>query len=205
MVFERNGDRITDISVSPFTDKDVCFSINTIIMSRALLERLVNGAVSSNGISFEAILQKHVSSLNIRAYDVESFAEPIDSLLSYYKISMELINGSYSKLFLRERLIYTKVRDYMPAIYGISSDVKNSLVADGCIIKGKVENCILFRGVRIDEDAVVKNSIIMQDSYISTGAKVNCAILDKGVAVKPGRELSGADTYPLYIGKAIVV
>ena len=53
--------------------------------------------------------------------------------------------------------------------------------------------------------AVVKNSILMQDSYISQNAKVNCAILDKNVVVKPGREISGAETYPIYIGKDITV
>jgi ADP-glucose pyrophosphorylase len=45
----------------------------------------------------------------------------------------------------------------------------------------------------------------MQDSFISAGAKVNCAILDKDVVIKPNREISGAETYPLYIGKGITV
>ena len=93
----------------------------------------------------------------------------------------------------------------MPAIYGVCSDTSDSLIADGCIIKGTVENCVLARGVYIAEGAVVKNSIIMQDCYISANAKINCAILDKDVVVKPARELSGAETYPLYIGKGITV
>ena len=44
----------------------------------------------------------------------------------------------------------------MPAIYGLGSSVKNSLVANGCIIDGEVENSILFRGVRVEKGAVVK-------------------------------------------------
>ena len=93
----------------------------------------------------------------------------------------------------------------MPAIYGIGSNAKNSVLADGCKVEGEVENSILFRGVQVAKGAVVKNSIIMQDSYISQNAKINCAILDKQVVVKPGRELSGADSYPIYIGKNITV
>ena len=118
---------------------------------------------------------------------------------------MGLLKGEYKELFSNEHPVYTKVRDDMPAIYGVCADAKNSLVADGCIIKGTVENCILFRGVQIAEGAVVKNSIIMQDSFISSGAKINCAILDKNVVIKPGRELSGAESYPIYIGKNITV
>jgi len=93
----------------------------------------------------------------------------------------------------------------MPAIYGVCSKAANSLVADGCIIKGTVENSVLSRGVQVAEGAVVKNSIIMQDCFIGAGAAVNCAILDKDVVIKPNRELSGAETYPLYIGKGTTV
>ena len=93
----------------------------------------------------------------------------------------------------------------MPAIYGVCSSASSSLVSDGCIIKGTVENSILSRGVYVAEGAVVKNSIIMQDCYISANAKVNCAILDKNVVIKPAREISGAETYPIYVGKNITV
>ncbi|MCI6771213.1 MAG: glucose-1-phosphate adenylyltransferase subunit GlgD, partial [Oscillospiraceae bacterium] len=123
----------------------------------------------------------------------------------YYDISMSLVNGEYTKLFDKDRPIYTKVRDDVPAIYGICAKAGNSLIADGCIIKGTVENSILFRGVYVAEGAVVKNSIVMQDAYISQGSKINCAILDKSVVVRPNREISGAETYPVYIGKEITV
>jgi glucose-1-phosphate adenylyltransferase len=54
---------------------------------------------------------------------------------SYFKTNMELLDmANCDDLFNAERPIYTKVRDDMPAIYGLGSDVKNSLVADGCII-----------------------------------------------------------------------
>ena len=129
----------------------------------------------------------------------------IDSLQSYYDISMSLLAGKRKELFKSGRTIYTKVRDDVPAIYGVCSKASNSLIADGCVIKGTVENCILFRGVYIAEDAVVKNSVIMQDSYISSGSRINCAILDKNVVVKPNREISGAETYPVYIGKNITI
>ena len=81
----------------------------------------------------------------------------------------------------------------------LSAAVSNSLVADGCIIEGRVENCIVFRGVRIGLGAVVKNSIIMQGSYIGNGADLDYCICDKGVLVADNRRLAGYATYPLYI------
>lgn len=197
--------RVTEVAVSPAVGV-ADFSLNIIVISRMLLERLINDAKSQNFKSFEQdIIQNNVSNLKIYGYEVKEYAKVIDSLQSYYDISMGLVKGDYKKLFNKERPVYTKSRDHMPATYGISSSVNNSLVGDGCIIKGKVENSIIFRGVTIEEGAEIKNSIIMQDTFIGSGAKINCAILDKGVVVKPARELSGAPTYPLYVGKKIIV
>lgn len=198
--------KITSVKVGETCDCACDYALNIIVMSRVLLERLLRGAQIMGSKNFERdILAANVNALNIRGYKIDSYAKVIDSLQSYYDISMELLSGEYRDLFNPENPVYTKVRDDMPAIYGICSDAKNSLIADGCIIKGTVENSILFRGVQVAEGAVIKNSIIMQDSFISAGAKVNCAILDKNVVIKPNREISGAETYPVYIGKGITV
>lgn len=198
--------RVKEITICPATDKVEPYSLNIIVMSRLLLERLINGAVSSNAALFEKdIIQKNVKTLKIYGYEVKEYAKTIDSLQSYYDISLALVSGDYKLLFNKERPVYTKVRDNMPSTYGLSSDVKGSLIADGCIIKGKVENSILFRGVTVEEGAEIKNSIIMQGTFIGQNAKVSNAILDKEVFVKPARELSGAETYPLYVGKKITV
>ena len=91
----------------------------------------------------------------------------------------------------------------MPTVYGLGSDVSNSLIADGCIIEGEVENCIIFRDCRVEKDAVVKNSILMPHCFIAQDAAVNYCIADKAVTVRSGKVLSGADSYPIYIGKNI--
>ena len=89
----------------------------------------------------------------------------------------------------------------MPSLYGADSATKNSLVADGCIIDGTVENCIIFKGVKIGKGAVVKDSILMQDTVIGDNAKVNCVIADKDVSIKHSVELSGAPNFPVYLSK----
>lgn len=206
MTFELEGDRITKALVGETGDNEKNYSLNLILIKRILLERLVNAAAAAGVTSFERdIIGANTSSLYIRGHKVEDFAFTIDSLQTYYNVSMSLVNGGYKKLFKKDMPIYTKVRDDMPAIYGVSSKASNSLIADGCIIKGTVENSILFRGVYIAEGAVVKNSVLMQDSYVSQGSKLNYAILDKNVVIRPDKELSGAETYPICIGKDITV
>ncbi|MBP9988065.1 MAG: glucose-1-phosphate adenylyltransferase subunit GlgD [Ruminococcus sp.] len=197
--------RITSIA-RVHSDKETDFSLNVILMRKSLLERLINSAFSLNYHSFtENILQKNVSSLKIYGYKFDGYVKVIDGLKTYFESNMDLLKKETRKTLLTSQPVYTKVKDDVPAIYGLDSNVKNSLVADGCVIQGKVENCILFRGVHIGKDSVIKNCVIMQNSYIGDSVKLNCVIADKDVVIKPNKILSGDVTYPVYIGKGIVI
>lgn len=199
--------RAKQILLSSAGGEECVYSLNVFMMRKSLLERLINNAVSLNQSSFERdIIQKYADRLNIHGSEVADYVCTIDSLQSYYNHSMELL-GSHGMfdLFPPERPIYTKVRDDMPAMYGLGSSASNSLIADGCVIEGTVENSILFRGVHIAKGAVVKNSIIMQGSYVGEDAHLECVITDKSVMIKPHKVLCGADDFPIYVGKGLVV
>ena len=83
--------------------------------------------------------------------------------------------------------------------------MKNSLVADGCMIEGQVENSILFRGVRIGRGSVVRNCILLQDTFVGSDVQLGCVITDKNVVIKDGRTLSGHESMPFFIGKGLMV
>ena len=207
-VFELNGSgKIEQIAVAPETEGDVNYSLSVALMKKSLLERLMNEAVSLNYTDFASdILQRNVSKLSMYGFKIGGYAYTIDTIQAYFKANMELLNAdNCAHLFDKERPIYTKVRDDMPATYGLSSSIKNSLVANGCIIDGEVENSIIFRGVRIEKGAVVKNSIIMQESFVASGSTLDNAIIDKSVVITPNKTLSGADSYPIYVGKGLVI
>ena len=79
------------------------------------------------------------------------------------------------------------------------------MVADGCVIEGEIENCILFRGVKIGKGAKVKNAILMQDTVIGADVNAEYIITDKKVQISEGKEIKGADTKPFFIRKKEVV
>ena len=110
----------------------------------------------------------------------------------------ELFNQKY-------RAIYTKVKDSAPTSYRSGAKVKNSFIADGCVVDGIVENSIISRGVTIGKGCVIKNSIILQDSIIMDNASLNCVITDKDVVIKSGRVLSGCEELPFFLGKGTIV
>ncbi len=208
MVFEVNGDdKITKVSVDPKPCGGVKYSANIILIRKALLERLIGDAESYNYGSFEKdIIQKNVEHLNIYGYKCRDRHFTVDSLVSYYDANMALLEKDCrTSLFNPDRPVFTKVRNDMPVIYGIGSKAGNSLIADGCIIEGTVKNSIIFRGVRIAKGAVVENSIIMQDAFVGENVKLNCVIMDKNTVITPNKSLSGDKTYPVYVGKSIVI
>ncbi len=153
------------------------------------------------------VIIRGVSDMRIFGYEHTGYFASIDSVANYYRHSMELLdrNNCAMLFYCNGADIYTKVRDSAPCRLAASSSVKNSIVADGCVIKGRVENSILFRGVKIAEEAVVKDSIIFQDAEVGEGSFLNCVILDKNVKILDSRMLSGHQTNPYVIGKNCVI
>ncbi len=196
--------KILDAAIDPASEEDVFYSCNIILIKKYLLQTLITTAHSKNEVSFQrSILMSCINSGKAYAYDAtDCFVGTIDSVQSYYDISMRLLSKDVkNRLFAPERPIYTKERDDMPSLYGTEAKVTNSLIADGCEIKGTVENCIIFKGVKIEADAVVKNSILMQDTVVGEGTKINYIIADKNVNIKSGIELSGAENFPVSLSK----
>lgn len=206
LVFEEvdSSGRITSMTQCPDTTDEVFYSCNIVLMKKTLCETLVTAAHSRNEISFQRnVLLANVEHLKIHAFDAtDCFVGTIESVQSYYDISMSVLEKeNRRKLFNPAKPVSTKERDDMPSLYGPDSSSTNSLVADGCIIDGTVENCIIFKGAKIGKGAVVKDSILMQDTVIGENAKINCIIADKDVCIKNSVELSGAPNFPVYLSK----
>ncbi len=182
------------------------YSANIVLMRKSLLERLINEAISVGYHSFtDDILMRNTNKLKIYGYKVTSTVKMLDGMQSYFEANMALLNKEIRNDLCRTYPVYTKVKDDVPAIYGLGSDVKNSLVADGCVIEGKVENSVLFRGVHVGKNAVIKNCVLMQNTYIGDDVQLNCVVADKNVVIKPNKVLSGDEKFPVYIGKDIVI
>ena len=172
------------------------------LFDRELLLRLVADGVSHGKYTLGEVIRDQAKAHTILCYKQEGWFYHMHNMVEYFEANMALLDAKVREdLFRPERPILTKIRDEAPAKYGLSSSVKNCLVADGCTIEGTVENSIIFRGVKIGQGAVVKNSIVMQGSVVDDKAELDYVILDKDVLIKDGRRLAGYLTYPLYVPK----
>ncbi|MCL1806632.1 MAG: glucose-1-phosphate adenylyltransferase subunit GlgD [Oscillospiraceae bacterium] len=181
--------------------------IGVYILSKKLLEKLLADSAKHNGVIFTRdVLQRMQGQLNMTAYIHKGFSTRPQSVADYFKQTMALLKPDVRKdLFNRKRPIKTKLRDEASTYYAPESHVKRSVVADGCIIKGELEDCIVFRGVTVEKGAKLSNCILMQDTVIREDVDLSFAITDKEVEVTKGRILKGHESYPIAISKGSVV
>lgn len=181
--------------------------MNVFVLSRDLLIELVEQAQSRMKVYFERdVLREALGKLRIHGCVYEGFSRRLCDTKSYFDANMELLGASGMRsLFNPARPVYTKVRDDAPVRYGLNAIVRNSLIADGCVVLGEVENCLLFRGVTVGEGASLRNCIIMQDTVIGEGSELSFTITDKDVSIGAQRALMGHLNYPLYIKKWSVI
>lgn len=202
--------RLIDVSAYPSDfegESDV--DLNIVVLKRKYLQEIVMDAIAHGYTSFSRdILQRNLKYRNYRTYRYNGFFESISSFEDYFKTNMQLIadKAFYSEIFETEsRPILTKVRNSVPTYYGENSFVRNSLIADGCVIEGSVENSILFRGVKVGRDAVIMNSILFQDTYTGENVTLQYVVADKNVVVRDGVALSGHSSMPFYIDKGKMI
>ena len=198
-------DVVTDLAYDT-KDKDVHLYTNICVVERRVLINLITEAMSRGKRHFlKDIVIHELKAGRIGAYKHDGYYEEITTLNKYYEESMNFLNKDVREEVFRQANVYTKVKDSVPTKYGDNSVVKNSLIADGCVIEGTVENSIIFRGVKVGRGTVVKNSILMQGTITGENVLLNCIITDKSVVVKDRRVLSGCETHPFYINKNNII
>ena len=195
--------RVTELLFNDYRSGIQNLDLNIYVMERETLIKLVKDATSRGLIYFERdILAHNVNILNIRAVEYTGYVAHICDMKSYFDENLKLIDEkNLNALFPKESPIYTKIRDDNPVRYVNGSCVENSLLADGCVIEGTVENCVLFRGVKVKKGAVVKNCVLMQDTIVEADAQLECVVTDKNVRVTAGKKLSGTESFPVYVQK----
>ena len=200
---------VTDMEIQPTEPSYENIYMKVLIIKRELLLNLVDKAVAHGLHDLDRDLLMTMvrdGQYKVNAYEYKGECWRIDSVQSYFRFNMDILDPEKRKGLFRDDLpVYTKVRDEMPTHYCDKASVINSLLADGCQIEGTVENSVLFRGVRIAPDAHVKNCIIMQDGQVHSGAYIENCILDKQSVIKRNAKLIGPDAYPIVIGKNVVI
>ena len=115
---------------------------------------------------------------------------------SYYMANMDLLLPVPPiNLYQRDWPIRTYPGQYPPARMapgnsGRTGQFDNSLICGGAVISGgMVRHSILSPQVRIEENALLEDSILFDGVQVGAGAELKRCIIDKDVCVPPGEKI----------------
>lgn len=188
-------------------DEETLVAQDIFIMEKSLLYALIDYGVSYGWRTFKKdVIAKKFDELNIHAYEHTGYFKIIDDLEVYLSANLDMLKkDTRREIFHSEQPILTRTKDSVPTKYGDNAKIKNCYVADGCIIDGHVENSIIFRNVKVEAGAYIKNSVVMQNTVIERDATLNCVVIDKNSKISQGKEIKGEKTLPVVVNKGKTV
>ncbi len=207
LVMDENG-RVNQIIRTE--DKDTSGLESTFadvfIFNRKLLIEMI---LSCRDTEFKDLLDLVESNLPekiVLGHEYKDYMKQIFTLEDYYQTSMELMNPEIqSELFDWEEKIITKIKDSPPTKYMENAIVKNSYIASGCILDGKVTNSLLFRKVNVGKNSRISGCVVMHNCEIGENSILENVILDKGIKIPANTVLKAQGDSPMYLPKGVVV
>ncbi len=192
----KNEDEIYEFEEKPAQPKSTLASMgiyifNWKVLKKALMEDEENKD-SSNDFGKDIIPKLLGEGKKLIAYPFEGYWKDVGTVESLWEANMDLL-GEKPKfdIFDKNWRIYSKSTNKPSQVIGDKAIIENSLITEGCVINGTVENSILFQGVVVEEGAVVKDSVVMCDSIIKKEGNVTRAICGRRVIVEEGKKVTG--------------
>lgn len=178
--------------------------MDTYIMAKDIFIDLIKKAKKTSSVfTLSDIVDMECSELDIRGVAHRGYFAAITDFKSYYDANISLIDyKSATSLFDEEWPIYTKTNDSCPTQYFDNSDVKASVVSNGCLIEGTIENSVIGRGCTIKKGAVVKNSVLLPDVIISENAHIENMVIDKHAKIVHIKDIVADPEKPGYVKRS---
>lgn len=193
--------RVTEFHEKPKDrDKGTLASMGIYIFSSdILIERLSESG--QERIDFgQHIIPDMIQRDKVFAYAFEGYWVDVGTIQSFWETNLAMTNPETDgglKLHDPNWVIHTRDQERPPVKLGPQAQVINSLISNGCVVRGYVEHSVLSPGVYVSPGAVVKDSVIISDTWIGPGAVVDKAIIDENVVIGAGTFLGYGDDWTI--------
>ncbi|MBQ9611210.1 MAG: glucose-1-phosphate adenylyltransferase subunit GlgD [Lachnospiraceae bacterium] len=187
--------------------KDKNIFMDTYVMKKELFIELIQEArKESSMFRLSQIISQKASELDIRGVAHKGYFASLTDLKSYFDASLELLDvKKAADLFDDKWTFYTRTTDSCPTQYFEGAKVRNSMISNGSMIEGTVENSIIGRGVTIHKGAVVRNCVVQAYSEIGENVHLENLVVDKWAKIGHAQEIVAEADNPGYIRKSDVI
>jgi len=130
------------------------------------------------------VIPSMVAADRVVAYPFSGYWVDVGTIDSYWRTSMELLDPTNTlNLYDPDWVLHTRSEERPPAKIGPGAMVNQSMVCNGCTVLGTVERSVLSPGVYVAPGAIVRDSVIMTDTWIGPGSVIDKVIIDKQVVI----------------------
>lgn len=192
---------VLGIEMNLGTEKDRNVFMDTYIMKKELFVELVRKASATSSMyHLSRIVGEVCGDYDVRGVQHKGFFAAVTDLKSYYEANLALLDMKSAKdLFDPKWQIYTRTTDSCPTEFFEGSKTQNSLISNGCLVEGTVENSVIGRGVKIGKGAVIRNSVVLAYATIGDGVVVENQVVDKWAQIIHAKEVLADADKPGYI------
>ncbi|MDE7113417.1 MAG: glucose-1-phosphate adenylyltransferase, partial [Acetatifactor sp.] len=185
MIADENK-RITEFEEKPEHPRSNLASMGIYIFNWKTLRNALIAMADQPALDFgkHVIPYCHEKGSPLYAYEFTGYWKDVGTLNSYWEANMELIDiVPEFNLYEEYWKIYTKSEIQPPQYFSSDSVIERSIVGEGTNIYGKVYNSVIGCGVTVGKDAVVRDSIIMNETVIGANCELNKAIVAENVTI----------------------
>jgi glucose-1-phosphate adenylyltransferase len=191
-----HNERVISFHEKPKTSKSNLASMGIYVFDKNVLIDCLEECGQRKGVNDfgHNILPEIIGKHKVYGYRFRGYWRDVGTVESYWQANMDLIVDLPDlNLYDPASEIRTVYRGKPPVKIGPAAQILKSLVSNGAIINGRVEKSVIFPGVFVEDDAVVKDSIIFDDTTVGRGAIVDRSIVDKQVWISPGCNIGYGD------------
>jgi glucose-1-phosphate adenylyltransferase len=191
--------RVTDFEEKPRRSRSPLASMGIYVFNyQTLVKRLTEEAEPTRMDFGRDVLPAIIRQDRVLAYPFEGYWADVGTLQAYWEANMALLGESPAlDLYDPDWVIHTRSEERPPVKIGPEARVGGNLLSNGCIVEGIVERSIISPGVYVSAGAVVRDSVVMNDTWIGPGAIIDRAIIDKEVRIAENVQIGfGSDNTP---------
>lgn len=197
-------DRIIEFEEKPAKPKSNLASMGIYIFNWPTLRKaLIEDYKDKNStydFGHDIIPKMLKAQMPLYVYRFKGYWKDVGTIKSYWEANLDMIDPNNGlNIYEKNWRIYTSAKNLPPHFIAQEAEVSNSLVNEACRVYGKVQHCVLFTNVTVEEGAEVRDSVILSGSVIQKGAKVVHAVVGENEVIRAGQEIGGDTSGAVYL------
>ncbi len=190
--------RITKFREKPKDADSNLASMGIYVFNKAMLIEALE-TIKEPDLDFgKHIIPTLLKNREVFAYVFDDYWKDVGTYDAYLEANLELtstVDKIPLDMYDRQWRVFTKSEEMPSVKVGSKAVINQALISNGSIIAGEVYRSVLSPGVIVHPGAVVRNSVILNDSEIMPGAVIDYAIIDKNVTVDFNAKIGYGDDY----------